>query len=161
MSTKKKAILLTYGEGGHAAQMLRLAKFLPAIESASYVVYSDDSKQFNGGDDYFPCLEIRDKHSKQSIFKTLQNIVRSFRGAVLPFSRYRVKLVISTGPGHVILPSAIARILGIKVIHIETWSRFETKSFTGRIMYWIANEFWVQNKSLLKLYPKSTYVGLL
>ncbi|HAO9336376.1 TPA: polysaccharide biosynthesis protein, partial [Escherichia coli] len=50
---------------------------------------------------------------------------------------------------------------GTKVIYIETWSRFTTYSLSGRIMYRLSNKFYIQNKSLLELYPKAIYSGRL
>ncbi|EFD8919357.1 polysaccharide biosynthesis protein, partial [Escherichia coli] len=36
-----------------------------------------------------------------------------------------------------------------------------TYSLSGRIMYRLSNKFYIQNKSLLKLYPKAIYSGRL
>ncbi|MGL6434179.1 PssD/Cps14F family polysaccharide biosynthesis glycosyltransferase [Aeromonas caviae] len=75
--------------------------------------------------------------------------------------KYKFRAVITTGPGVGIISSIILKFFGSKVIHVETWSRFNTYSFTGRVMYKIADKFYVQNKSLLKLYPKAIYSGKL
>ncbi|MDD2698435.1 MAG: hypothetical protein PHF17_06500 [Arcobacteraceae bacterium] len=68
--------------------------------------------------------------------------------------KYDVKAVVSTGPGIV---SLFFKIFGKKIVFVETWSRFETKSMTGKI----ADKFYIQNKSLQKHYPKAIYGGLL
>ena len=46
-------------------------------------------------------------------------------------------------------------------VFFVTWSRFETQSYAGKVMYRIADRFYIQNKSLLKFYPKAIYSGLL
>ena len=69
--------------------------------------------------------------------------------------------MVSTGPGIAILPAILTRSFGGKVVHIETWSRFYSKSMTGKVMYFLANKFYVQNQSLLKLYKQAIYSGKL
>jgi len=46
-------------------------------------------------------------------------------------------------------------------VHVETWSRFETRSWTGRVMYRIADRFYVQNREQKRHYPHSIFGGLL
>ena len=60
-----------------------------------------------------------------------------------------------------VVPSIIFRLLGKKVVYIESWSRFYTASATGIFMYRIANQFYVQNEPMLKRYPKAIYSGRL
>ncbi|TWX63301.1 hypothetical protein ESZ39_17055 [Colwellia sp. C1TZA3] len=69
--------------------------------------------------------------------------------------------MVSTGTGMVIIPALILRLINKKVIHIEDWSRFDSGSYTGKVMYYIADKFYVQNKSLLQKYPKAIYSGRL
>ena len=75
--------------------------------------------------------------------------------------KYNVLAVVSTGPGIAIVVSLFFKIFLVKIIFIETWSRFNTKSLTGTIMYKISNKFYIQNKSLQSIYPNSIYSGLL
>jgi UDP-N-acetylglucosamine:LPS N-acetylglucosamine transferase len=56
---------------------------------------------------------------------------------------------------------ALARLLGIKVIFVETGSRVTALSLTGRLMYRIANLFFVQWPDLVQRYPKAIYAGRL
>jgi UDP-N-acetylglucosamine:LPS N-acetylglucosamine transferase len=76
--------------------------------------------------------------------------------------KHSVKAVISTGPGISILTALFFKLFTkAKVIHVETWSRFYSKSLTGRILYRLSDFFFVQNEELLKLYPKAIYRGRL
>ena len=76
-------------------------------------------------------------------------------------SRYKVNGAVSTGPGIALIPFFILKLLGKKTIFIETFCRFYTRSFTGKIMYKLAGRFLVQNKELKTLYPDSEYCGRL
>ena len=55
----------------------------------------------------------------------------------------------------------IGKLLGSKIIYIETMANIETKTVTGRIIYYFADLFIVQWESMLKLYPKAKYGGWL
>ena len=75
--------------------------------------------------------------------------------------KYNVVGLLSTGPGIAIIPSLFFRVFSVPIVFIETWSRFETKSFTGKVMYMVADKFYVQTREQLKYYPKAIYSGML
>jgi beta-1,4-N-acetylglucosaminyltransferase len=90
-------------------------------------------------------------------FKYLLNIWQSFWLVV----KHRPALVISTGAGMVVPTCVIARLLGSKLVFIETAARVTTPSRTGKFLYRFADEFYVQWEPLLKVYPKAKYGGVL
>lgn len=90
-------------------------------------------------------------------FKYLLNIWQSFWLVV----RHRPELVISTGAGMVVPTCVIAKLLGAKLVFIETAARVTTPSRTGSFLYRFADEFYVQWEPLLKVYPKAKYGGVL
>lgn len=102
---------------------------------------------------------------KYGIIKTLVKFPVSifltifYCGKIL--KKYNVRLIISTGPGIAIMPFILGKILGKKTIYIETWSRFSSTSLTGRCVYGLSDEFFIQNTSLQNVYPKAEYSGLL
>lgn len=56
----------------------------------------------------------------------------------------------------------LSKLLGIKTIFIESWCRVENLSLTGRFVYPVANQFWVQWLPLLDTCgPKAKYNGAL
>ena len=52
-----------------------------------------------------------------------------------------------------------AKLMGAKVIYIESFARVNDRSLTGKLVYPFADLFLVQWESLLELYPKAKYVG--
>lgn len=52
-----------------------------------------------------------------------------------------------------------AKLMGAKVIYIESFARVHDRSLTGRLVYPLADLFLVQWEPLLELYPKAKYVG--
>jgi len=72
----------------------------------------------------------------------------------------RPKLMVSTGSEIAIPAFYLARLLGIKTIYIETWTRVIQPSGTGRIVYPVSDIFLVQWERLLTRYGnKAKYKG--
>ncbi|MFD0848386.1 PssD/Cps14F family polysaccharide biosynthesis glycosyltransferase [Sphingosinicella xenopeptidilytica] len=158
------AILLIYGEGGHRAQMKRLYELLkPGLEHRGLLVVgiceNDDAL------DGFPSHSqnaVRDKHSHlKSLMTAPLSFVHSVNLVVRLVFRYRIVGMVSTGPGIAVVPAMLLKLMRTRIIFLESWSRFETSSLTGRIMYRLADRFYIQNRNLKKHYPDAIYGGLL
>ena len=54
-----------------------------------------------------------------------------------------------------------AKLLGKKVIYIESLAKVNTLSTTGKMVYPFANKFYVQWENLSKKYKKAEYIGRL
>ena len=75
------------------------------------------------------------------------------------YLKVRPKFIITTG-AHTAGPMCcIGKILGSKIIYIESFANIYTKTVTGRLIYKFADLFIVQWESMLKLYPKAKYGG--
>ncbi|MDO6436257.1 PssD/Cps14F family polysaccharide biosynthesis glycosyltransferase [Cyclobacterium sp. 1_MG-2023] len=164
---KPKVILLIYGSGGHKAQMEKLlikinkeyeeggVSFIGITESEASILHPDIIETF----------EQPPFRNKYFSFINLFSIPRKYYNFISCFSKinkkYKVLSVISTGPGLAIPFSLLFKIKKTKIVFIETWSRFETQSYAGKVMYKIADKFYIQNRSLFKFYPKAIYSGLL
>lgn len=156
-----KNILFCYGVGGHNTQMDRLISLLqPHLQGAKIISLSDRLEPPVWADEHYVCGELRSKHSHIDSFFSIGPL-RIVKSIMKIRSEYSVHGVVSTGPGMCILAALFFKLLGAKVVHVETWSRFKTKSLTGRIMYKLSDQFYVQNESLLGIYPKAIYSGLL
>jgi len=158
------AILLIYGEGGHKTQMTRLLSKMVATGRCSgvqWVGLCENNQEIDSLTNY-SLPPARDKHSrKPAILKMPGNLWLYLKYLRKIHLAWKVRGVISTGPGIAILPSLFFKLSGAKIVHIETWSRFETKSLTGRVMYRIADRFYVQNREQKRHYPHAIFGGLL
>lgn len=162
---KKDAVLLVYGEGGHKAQMSRLLQLLKMGLSNNNITVlgicenNNYIKEINLN---YSLPPLRDKYSYFKTFYTAPKYIYLNIKYIYQIKKdYNVKSVISTGPGMSLFTLFFFKIIGTKIIFFETWSRFEGKTITGKIMYHIADLFYIQNKSLRKLYPNAIYGGLL
>jgi beta-1,4-N-acetylglucosaminyltransferase len=71
----------------------------------------------------------------------------------------RPGLILSTGAGPVVPFALIGKLFGVSAIFVETFNRVVAPSLSGRIMYYLADRFFYQWKSLAKFYPKGVYSG--
>jgi len=162
---KDKAILFINGTGGHKAQMVRLLHKLDIkneINGMKLVAICEKGAVLKEFDEYYEVIPMRDKHSYLKTFITAPLLI--FKISYLIFKLLKgnnIEVLISTGPGIVTFPAIIFKVLNKKIIFIETWSRYETQSFSGRVMSKLADEFYVQNRSLLNKYSNAIYSGRL
>lgn len=161
---RPRTVLLIYGEGGHRAQMKRLYGHLkPGLDRSDLkVVGICENNDALSGFRSFSLLGGRDKHSRLKSLVTLPlSVLCSVTLVSVLMLRYRIVGVISTGPGIAVAPSIMLKLFRARIIFLESWSRFETQSMTGKIMYRIADRFYIQHQSLQDLYKKAIYGGLL
>ncbi|HHE0545823.1 polysaccharide biosynthesis protein [Vibrio parahaemolyticus] len=161
MRSNEKSILFCFGNGGHKAQAFRLASLIcKELKDYNVISLSDLKLKPYWSSEHFVSGELRKKNSHFDIFINFGpiNILKSIK----EISKcHKVKVVISTGPGISIVASILFKLAGARIIHIETWSRFNTKSLTGKLMYLVSDRFYVQNLEQKKLYRNSIYSGRL
>ena len=72
----------------------------------------------------------------------------------------RPQVILSTGAGPVVPFALIGRLLfGCRVIFVETITRIDAPSMTGRIMYYLAHDFFYQWESLRNYFPNGRCGG--
>jgi beta-1,4-N-acetylglucosaminyltransferase len=158
--TKKCAIIILAGEGGHFEQARRLYHSLMLSEKNEIIVFTDVlNKNIDEKLKHEVLGALRDKDGF-NIIGAFFYFIKACKLTINYCRQYNVS-IISTGPGISLIPSLIVKSLGGKVVHIETWSRFYSKSGAGKLMYLIADKFYIQNKELSSVYPKAIYAGRL
>ena len=86
----------------------------------------------------------------------------AFLKAVYILVKEHPDMVISTGSEIAIPFSWVGKVLGMRVVYIESWCRVHTRSGTGPLVYPVADLFLVQWPEMLRLYgPKAHYQGSL
>ena len=69
-------------------------------------------------------------------------------------------VILSTGAGPAVPFAIVGRLFfGTRVIFVETITRIQRPSLTGRMMYWLAHYFFYQWKTLHRFFPKARYGG--
>ena len=67
--------------------------------------------------------------------------------------------IISTGALVTFPICMLGKLMGKRVIYIESFARVDTASLTGKLMYKIADLFIVQWEDMLKIFPEAVYGG--
>ncbi len=164
MSKKENVkVLVILGDGGHTAEMIKLVELIGPKYEYSYLMVSDDHISENKIQFPGPVYRV-DTPTEKDERRMIDFITRAI-GPIFAelriLMKVRPKVILSTGPS-IAVPAAVwGRLLGMKVIHVETGSRVYSLSSTGKLMYRIANLFFVQWEPVLKDYPKAIYAGRL
>lgn len=154
-------LLVVLGDGGHTAEIIKLLDLLGPTYEYSYMISDEDriseSKITWKGPIYRTPVPLGKYKSGRKLSRVLRSALSQFKILL----KVRPKAILSSGAGIAIPISVFARLLGTKVIFIETGSRVYNMSSTGKVMYRVANLFFVQWEPLQKKYPKAIYAGRL
>jgi UDP-N-acetylglucosamine:LPS N-acetylglucosamine transferase len=160
--TRRLKLLFVMGEGGHSKECLRLIDLLgPAYAYAYILVHGDEitaSKITIPGPIY---RVIRPREKVHNLPKDIAKNILCALQALHILVRERPQAVISTGPAVAVPVAAMARLLRVKVIFIETGSRIHRLSTTGRMMRHLAHLYFVQWQELLPAVPEAIFAGRL
>jgi beta-1,4-N-acetylglucosaminyltransferase len=95
-------------------------------------------------------------HIGTNVWRAIKAIIQAF----LILLREQPDVVLSTGSEIAIPFLWIGKLLGAKVVYIESWCRVRTRSGTGPLVYPVADLFLVQWPDLLSRYgPRARYFG--
>jgi len=155
-------LLVVLGEGGHATELLKLVDLLGDQYDYLYIVSEEDN--LSAGRIRYPGPKYRlrrprGKHTGKpgAVFRTILAGIQS----LWVLLRVRPAAIVSTGPAIAVPVSIIGKLLGARVVFVETGSRVRALSLTGRIMYRWADLFFVQWPQLAEKLPRAIYAGRL
>jgi beta-1,4-N-acetylglucosaminyltransferase len=157
----KKKMLIVCGSGGHAAEALILYRDIKDAFECSFLLESNDplTPKKLVGTPVYKAVAVRGKSEPgiliipRLFWCTLQSFVILWKA--------KPEIILSTGPGLAGPISIWGKLFGKKIIFIESWSRVTTKSWPGKLLYPIADHFYIQWPEEKKNYPKATYAGRL
>ena len=153
----KKRVMFISSTGGHLNELMQLEK---RFKKYDYSIVTEKTKSN---------LYLKDKykdkvgyliygtkhHFLTYPFKLFINCFISF----YYFNKYRPDYIITTGTHTAGPMCCIGKILGSKIIYIETFANMVSKTSTGKLIYPISDKFIVQWESMKDIYPKSEYGG--
>lgn len=152
MSSKIK-ICFAASSGGHYEQIMMLKPLMEKYDSfvlTEKTLYSVEVK----GEKIYYVRQIN-RREKRFIFNMIVNSVITLK----IYLKERPDVVICTGVLAMIPMCLIAKIMGDKLIYIESFAKVTSGTETGKLMYKFADQFYVQWKPMLKVYPNAIYMG--
>ncbi len=142
-------IILAFSKGGHYLEMQQIMDAFKNNELVYVTSYAASTKNLNNA--YF----LKDS-AESLILNNIKNIFISSHIII----KERPDVIISTGADITIPICYLGKLLGSKVIFIESYCRVEDISATGKIIYPISDLFLVQWKHLItKKWKKAKYWG--
>ncbi len=142
-------ICLASSAGGHLTELMQLEEAFEGYDRFVITFRRPDTENLNEKI-YF----VEDP--KRNPLRLIKNIVQTLRILV----RERPDVIITTGAGVVVPACYFGKLMGARVIYIESYARINAKSFSGSLIYPIADLFFVQWRSMLRRYgEKASYGG--
>lgn len=153
----KKSLMFISSTGGHLEEMLQLS---PMFKKYDYHIVTEKTKsniylKDKYGDKVSYLVYGTKFHILSYPFKLLFNCFKS----LFIYLKYNPDYIITTGTHTAGPMCCIGKILGSKVIYIETFANMVTKTSTGKLIYPISDLFIVQWDSMKKLYPDAVVGG--
>ena len=155
-------LLIVLGEGGHTTELLNLVDLLGERYDYHYVVSKEDSLSADQIRRPGPVYRLTRPRGKDTgAISALFRLVKTSTQAWSVLLHVRPQAILSTGPAILVPVAILGKILGARVIFVETGSRITTVSMTGRIMYHWADLYFVQWPQLREKLPRAIYAGRL
>jgi UDP-N-acetylglucosamine:LPS N-acetylglucosamine transferase len=128
---KKRNIVLVGGAGGHGEQLNRIRSH---FQNDNVTVIGEPELNWRYCEDKrIDVIRVVDYHNPSkltAIINTGRALLKTF--SALAFKRF--DLMISTGPAMAVPVCAVAKILRIRTVHIESWSRIHSISNSTRLI---------------------------
>jgi beta-1,4-N-acetylglucosaminyltransferase len=150
---KRGLVLLVASSGGHLLELMQLRDQWPREERVWVTFPTTDARSI-----------LKDEQVWFAHHPTNRNIPNLLRNLLLAFrvvGTVRPRAVVSTGAGVAVPFCYIGRLLGARVVFIESFARISNPSLTARLVYPIANDFFVQWSEILPYFRRARYEGQL
>ncbi|XP_056439863.1 UDP-N-acetylglucosamine transferase subunit ALG14 homolog [Gadus chalcogrammus] len=174
-------VLVVAGSGGHTTEILRLMESLsPSYKPRHYVIADTDrmseekirafesvKENAASGSKYTVHRIPRSREVLQSWSSSLKSTLNALLYSVPLVFRLQPDVVLCNGPGTCVPLCASALLLGVLglkrvlIVYVESLCRVETMSLSGKILYPVADYFFVQWSTLRDKYPRSIFLGRL
>jgi beta-1,4-N-acetylglucosaminyltransferase len=159
-------LLVVLGEGGHTRQMLQLLDQLGPQYEYHYLIAVED--QLSEGKIRLPgpVYRVGRPRSKvkghtDSLPVAAWHTLHSLMQLVPILRRVRPQAVLANGPSVAVPAALLGKLLGARIAYVESASRVQRMSTSGRIVYPFADLFIVQWPALQTRYRKAIYAGRL
>ena len=152
-----KKVIFVASSGGHLSEILKLKKLFNEYE---YLLVTEKTEVTSNLDNEYNIQYLKYGPNKNKIKYLGSVIYNTFKSIKILFT-FKPKTVISTGAQVGGIMCFFAKLLGKKVIYIESLAKVNSLSTTGKMVYPFANKFYVQWESLKKKYKKAEYLGRL
>lgn len=145
--------LLVCSPGGHLQEMLLLEPSYRNLDPTWVTLPGTDVAHLLRGRKVI----LAHGPTNRSLSRLALNLVVAWR----VIRRERPDVILCTGAALAVPFFLVGRLLGVRLVYVESLTRTESLSLSGRIVYPLANDFFVQWPEAARKYRKATYAGSL
>lgn len=149
----KIKVCFAASSGGHYEQLLMLKPLMLKYKSFIVTEKTKYNTEINGEKIYY--LSQVNRKEISFIPRMIFNTIKSLQILVVE----KPDVVICTGVLAMIPICLLSKIMGKKLIYIESFAKVTSATQTGKLLYKFADRFYVQWKSMLDIYPNAIYLG--
>jgi UDP-N-acetylglucosamine:LPS N-acetylglucosamine transferase len=146
-----RGLLLVCSSGGHLLQLVQL--------SAAWQDRPRTWITFDKSDTRVLLADERVIHAFGPTNRSLRNFFRNLRLAVHVLRRERPAAMLTTGAGVAVPFAWLSRLRGVPVFYVESVTRIEEMSLSGRLIRPIAEQVFVQWPELAASSPRLRFAG--
>ena len=153
MRNEEPKVCFAASSGGHLDELMMLRPLMDRYDS--FLVTEKTAYRAAAGDIRRYWLLQVNRREYSCIPRLLVNGVRSL-GILLA---ERPDVVISTGVLATVPLCLLCKAFGRKLVFIESYAKVKTPTLTGKLLYPLADRFYVQWPEMQECYPNALYVG--
>ena len=154
---RHKRIIFLSSKGGHLNELLQLSPLFDKYES--YLITENKGSVENLKRKInIPILFLYSAYRGGKISFIIKNICNIFY-SIHYLLKINPQIIITTGANVAVPICFIGKMFGKKIIFIESYAMVKSQTLSGRIIYPIADLFFVQCETMLNLYPKAKFIG--
>jgi beta-1,4-N-acetylglucosaminyltransferase len=146
-----RPVLLVCSCGGHLLQLLALREAWADLPRTWVTFDKADSRSLLAAEDVV--------HAYGPTNRNVKNLARNFWLAWRVLRRVRPAVVVTTGAGVAVPFAWLARLRGARVVYVESVTRIEALSLSGRMIAPITDRLYVQWPELAAAVPSARYAG--
>jgi beta-1,4-N-acetylglucosaminyltransferase len=133
---ERRPLLIVCSTGGHLLEMQELREAWAPFERVWVTFDKSDSRSLLRGE--------RVVHAFGPTNRNIPNLLRNLRLALRVLRRERPSSILTTGAGVAVPFAWIGRVLGIPTIYVESMTRIDGLSLSGRLIAPVAERLYAQ-----------------
>ena len=149
-------MLLVCSTGGHLLQLLALRDAWDGLSSVWVTFDKSDARSLLAGE---RVVYAHGPTNRNFGLLAVRNLLRNLAGAFRLLRVVRPKVVLTTGAGVAVPYAWIGRLLGARVVYVESLTRIERPSLSCRLIAPVASRIYAQWPELSEAVPKARYLG--
>ncbi len=149
-------MLLVCSTGGHLLQLLALRGAWNDFSRLWVTFDKSDARSLLAGE---RVVFARGPTNRNFGLLAVRNLLRNTVAAVRLLRLVRPKVVLTTGAGVAVPYAWIGRLLGARVVYVESLTRIDRPSLSCRLIAPVATRIYAQWPELTEAVPRARYVG--